>query len=46
MIHLNHIVGLTGQGFPERQLRDLFCGCAPPAQRRGCARGCGLGRRR
>ena len=46
MIHLNHLVVLSEQAFAERELRDLFCGCAPTAERHACTRGWGLGRRR
>lgn len=46
MIHLNHMVVISEQGFAERKLRDLFCGCAPTADRQACTRGWGLGRRR
>lgn len=46
MIHTNHIIVLSDQGFAERKLRDLFCGSAPPSERRSCTRAWGLGRSR
>jgi len=46
MIHTNHIFVLSEQGFAERKLRDLFCGCASPSERHSCTRAWGLGRRR
>jgi hypothetical protein len=46
MIHLNHMVVLSEQGFAQRKLRDLFCGFGGPAERQACSREWGLGRRR
>ncbi len=46
MIHLNHMAVISEQGFAERKLSDLLCGCAPTAERHACTRGWGLGRRR
>ncbi|MDQ3477691.1 MAG: hypothetical protein M3438_00795 [Pseudomonadota bacterium] len=46
MIHPSHMVVLSEQGFADRKLRDLFCGCGGAAERQACTRAWGLGRRR